>query len=91
MTWIWNSRVDVAVSVRTITIIHARGNGLPANLVAAYKEILLTASKGLVTYFYESIAEQCPAALPLFQDVAGPVPSPAGTGTKVESAAPGRK
>jgi hypothetical protein len=69
MTRIWNSRQDVAAAVRTIAIIHARGNGLPADLVGAYKEILSTASKGHVAFFYEAIAEQCPAVLALFQDV----------------------
>ena len=68
MTRIWNSHEDVLAAVRTITIIHARGNGLPRDLVAAYKDILATASKGLVAYFYEELTDKCPAALPMFQD-----------------------
>jgi len=68
MTRIWNSHEDVLAAVRTITIIHARGNGIPKDLVAAYKDILATASKGLVAYFYEQIAEQCPAVLSFFKD-----------------------
>lgn len=72
MTRIWNSRQDVNVAVRTIATIHAKGNGLPGNLVEAYKKILSTASKGHVTYFYQQITEQCPEVLAFFQDAKAP-------------------
>lgn len=69
MVRIWNCRDDVINAVRTLRTIYSRNGTLPADLVMAYKEILQTASKGQVALFYERMADQCPDAIALFDEV----------------------
>ena len=69
MVRIWNNKADVNNAVRSIQTIYSRNGTLPDDLVIAYREILQTASKGMVALFYERMAAQCPDAVPLFSEV----------------------
>jgi hypothetical protein len=69
MVKIWMCREDTINAVRTIKTIWSRNRTLPPDLVIAYKEILGTASKGLVALFYERMADQCPDAIAYFDEV----------------------
>ena len=63
---VWAGYPDVDREVETIAKIFGKTGTLPELYLGSVKEIMAHSSKGLITRFYQQLAEKCPDALKLF-------------------------
>jgi hypothetical protein len=63
---IWNSYKEIEKAVDTIVRIYQETKSLPKPLVEAYNINLQHAKRGIVSRFYEKLAEEAPELLRFF-------------------------